>query len=528
LLLGARAALAAGDTSGAHTGLRAAMRISPSAAAGDAALLLTEIGGLTPEERLVAAHLLGRRGSASRSAREYRAWLAAGQGSPAERSAVRLLLGEALFAAGDYPAAEEALAPLATIPAPAGAEAAYLLGRTRYRRGREARGRETLLAAAARFPSSPRAADALFLVADLSHDERELGQARTLYRRVAREHPGSPRAGLSLMRLGGMAMAEGNHAAALEAWEEARRTFPDGDVRLQATYWSGRALRAMGDSAAAAARFREVRRQQPVSYYSVRAAERLGEPFWPLPLDPSPPPDALARAAVERQLGVLDLLRRAGLHEEAQAEAARLADGAKGTPASFYALAEALIARGYPVQGINLGWKLEEAAGGWNERLLRIVYPFPNRELIAAEARERGLDPFLVAALIRQESTFRERVASPVGARGLMQIMPETGRPLARAARIGDWDPELLYNAEINVHLGTLYLAEQMRTYDERLPQVFSAYNAGPSRVERWSRIFPEGREMELFTERIPFAETRSYVKILTRNIALYRALYGR
>jgi soluble lytic murein transglycosylase len=107
-----------------------------------------------------------------------------------------------------------------------------------------------------------------------------------------------------------------------------------------------------------------------------------------------------------------------------------------------------------------------------------------------------------------------------------MQVMPETGRALARGAGIPQWDAELLFNPEINVHLGTRYLAEQMRAYNGSLPYVFSAYNAGPHRVTQWQR-FPERRDAELFTERIPFAETRGYVKILTRNIALYQGLYG-
>ena len=106
-----------------------------------------------------------------------------------------------------------------------------------------------------------------------------------------------------------------------------------------------------------------------------------------------------------------------------------------------------------------------------------------------------------------------------------MQVMPETGRGLAAGAGIRQWDADLLFNPEINVALGTRFLADQMRAYDGSLPSVFAAYNAGPGRIRTWSR-FPEYRDEELFTERIPFAETRDYVKILTRNTAVYRGLY--
>ena len=185
-----------------------------------------------------------------------------------------------------------------------------------------------------------------------------------------------------------------------------------------------------------------------------------------------------------------------------------------------------LNAMGFTVQGIRIGYRLMDAAPRPNPRMLRLIYPFPYRPMLVAEAKERKLDPFMVAALIRQESSFQAQVASGVGARGLMQVMPETGKALARAAGIDGWKVSLLYQPEINAHLGTLFLADQMASYDGSLPSVFAAYNAGPSRVERWER-FPEARDAELFTERIPYRETREYVKILTRNIAIYRGLYG-
>jgi soluble lytic murein transglycosylase len=107
-----------------------------------------------------------------------------------------------------------------------------------------------------------------------------------------------------------------------------------------------------------------------------------------------------------------------------------------------------------------------------------------------------------------------------------MQIMPATGRRLAEAVGLDEWDAEVLYHPEINVHLGIRYLAQHMEAYDGSLPAVFSAYNAGSHRVEWWSE-FPEYGRDELFTERIPFRETRDYVKILTRNLAVYEGLYG-
>jgi soluble lytic murein transglycosylase len=527
LLLAARAALATGDSAAARGDLLAVARGAPgSGSAPEAARLLRAVGGLAADDRLALARVDDRHGADARAAEGYGAWLAPGRGSLEQRRELRLLQGRALFDAGRFAEAETALRRLSDAPAAVAAPAGYLLGRAQYRRGSRREAQATLLDVARRFPSTPSAADALFLVADLDHDAGEAARARAVYARLAREHPGSGRAGLALMRLGGMAFAARDWSGALAAWEEARRTFPSGPYALQATYWSGRALAARGDSAGAAARWRETRRRDPLSYYAVRAAGRLGEPAWPIPLAPAPADDPAARSRVEGWMHTLDLLRSAGLYGEAEAEADRLAGRAGDEAAMLYPLAERLIERGYTVHGTRMGTRMREAAGGWNPRLLRIVYPFPYRDMIAAEAGERGLDPFLVAALIRQESTFKARIASGVGAMGLMQIMPATGRRLAYAADIRQWDPEILYNPEINVHMGVRYLADQVRAYRGSLPSVFSAYNAGPARVERW-KSFPEYRDEELFTERIPYEETRDYVKILTRNIAIYRGLYG-
>ncbi len=526
-VLAGRAALAGGDTAAARGDLLAVVRDAPgSGSAPEAARLLREVGGLSADDSLALARVDDRHGARLRAAQGYGAWLALGRGTEEQRREVRLLQGNAYFGAGRYAEAEAALRQLAGAPAAVAAPALYLLGRAQYRQGSVRQAQATLMDVARRYPGTSAAADALFLVADLDHDAGALAQARTLYGRVAREYPGTGRAGLSLMRLGGMAFLARDYDGALSAWETARRTFPSRPYALQATYWAGRALAAKGDSTAARTRWREVRERDPISYYALRSAEHLDEPFWPIPTVPTPEDDPEARKRVEGWMHPLDLLRAAGLYAEADAEAERIVARAGNNTTLWYPLAEALISRGYPVQGIDLGWKLQREAGRWNPRLLRIVFPFPYRAMITAEAREQRLDPFMVAALIRQESTFRAAIASGVGARGLMQIMPETGRRLASAADVEPWNPGLLFNPEINVHLGVRYLEDQMRRYGGSLPSVFSAYNAGPARVERWKE-FPEYRDEELFTERIPFEETRDYVKILTRNTAVYRGLYA-
>jgi soluble lytic murein transglycosylase len=106
-----------------------------------------------------------------------------------------------------------------------------------------------------------------------------------------------------------------------------------------------------------------------------------------------------------------------------------------------------------------------------------------------------------------------------------MQVMPPTGAELARAHGPSGFSKESLTRPEVNLHLGAAFFAEMSRRYDHELPLVLSAYNAGPTRATRW-RKYPEAQDPLRFTERIPFTETRGYVKNVHRNLGLYRALY--
>ncbi|MEJ7813232.1 MAG: lytic transglycosylase domain-containing protein, partial [Gemmatimonadaceae bacterium] len=158
-------------------------------------------------------------------------------------------------------------------------------------------------------------------------------------------------------------------------------------------------------------------------------------------------------------------------------------------------------------------------------RLYRFVYPVTHRDVLVAEAARGGLDPALVAAVIRQESAWNPRATSPVGARGLMQVMPSVGATVARSLGLRSWDPVLLYEPEVSVALGVRHLSAFVRQ-NSTPERALAAYNAGQSRVARWARK-RGADDPEVFVERIPFAETRDYVRIVLRNAELYRALYA-
>jgi soluble lytic murein transglycosylase len=520
---------ALGDSSGARTAFRQAIEAAPGVqAALNSALALGQLPDMTPQDRLRIGRLYLRHGNLERGIAGLQAYLSAAAGTAAERAEVRLELGRAHFRAGRFQDAERVMLALAE-EAPndrVGAEALYQAGRSQYRQGQAERGRATFLRTAERFPRADAAARALFLVADLDHDAERLTSAREFYRRAIATGADVSEVGLAWMRLAGMAYAAGDYETALTLFEDYRERFPTGRRAQQATYWAGLTYRQLGRAELAGQRLREVRQIDPLSYYGGQATLVLGEPTWRLHLEPSPTRSEMIEQEVTGAMARLDLLRRLGWDEAATFEVERLRRHFGNRDGFLYALAEAFNERGLTMTGISLGWEIYRRENVWNARLMRIIYPFPFRDIIIAEAQERGVDPYLAAGLIRQESMFNATAVSPAGAIGLMQIMPATGRALARDAGVPSFSPDLLRKPELNISLGVTYMQEMLGRYGNRLTSVLAAYNAGPHRVTRWSQ-FPEYRDEELFAERIPFEETRNYVKVVQQNARIYALLYA-
>lgn len=527
--LAGRLRLERGDTAGARDAFRRAIEASAgSRAAVDAARQLSGLPGLTAADQLRIGRLYLRHGNLERAIAGLNAYLDTGEGAPAERAQIRYDLARAVFNAGRYDDAEARLLRLADeqVPDRIGAQALYLAARAQYRDGRVTESLATLRRTADRYPAEEAATEALYLVADLRHDAGALAEAREFYGRAIDSDHDSNEAGLAMMRLAGMAWADGEVKTALDIFERYRARFPNGRRYQQATYWAGRAYAALGDETMASERMVQTWKHDPFDYYGARAAEQLDGSLAEVRLEPSPEPGESLRGDVARALLRLDLLRELGRNDAADAEVDRIKRHFGERDGALYLVAEALNDRGYTFSGIALGWEIYRREKAWNARLLRIIYPFPYRSLLLAEARERGVDPYLVAGLIRQESMFSAAISSPVGAVGLMQIMPRTGAGLAQGAGISGFEDDMLKLPEINLHLGVRYFAEMLRRYDGNLPAVLAAYNAGPGRVTRW-REFPEWKDPELFTERIPYTETRDYVKKVQQNRVLYRMLYA-
>jgi soluble lytic murein transglycosylase len=151
------------------------------------------------------------------------------------------------------------------------------------------------------------------------------------------------------------------------------------------------------------------------------------------------------------------------------------------------------------------------------------LFPVLHWGTVSEQASRTNIDPSLVLGIIRQESAFEEKARSKANARGLMQILPSTGRKLSRQARITRFNTKKLYDVETNIMLGTRFLAYLLQQYGKS-ELALAAYNAGDSRVDRWLKEWGN-LDMVEFVEQIPFSETRGYVKQVLSNSYRYNAL---
>jgi soluble lytic murein transglycosylase len=396
-------------------------------------------------------------------------------------------------------------------------------------RGGEARAAQDTLVA--RFPDRGEAVEILFLRADALQDRGDLPGAIRGFQATSELSPTQNLAGQARMRLGMIHLSRGDHEEAVATFDAYREDFPEGRRWDEAAFWSGGTLLSLGREEEGREVLEELRSRFSLSYYTVMAGKTLGEAYEPrIPPREAPlpfPPE------LEEGLARLDLLRAAGLEEGATWEVDALREWCRGLEdddrkrGALLRLALEFNERGLTREGINLGWELQRLGEGWSRELLAALYPFPYRELVLRGAQEAGLDPFLMAGLMRQESAFWRKALSRADARGLMQVLPATGAELARARGPRGFDAdEHLYRPELNIHLGMNFFSDLRRRFGEDLSILLSAYNAGPTRALRW-REYPEAGDLPRFVERIPFSETRGYVKNVLLNREIYAWLYA-
>lgn len=437
------------------------------------------------------------------------------QGAEAAKAAVLFRLRrypEATLAYGALPSTEErrvqqarALARAGDVPG--GARALEKLGRS---------------------SQSSEGTRALLIAALLWDGEGAHERAARLFAQLIARSPSSDAANVARWQLGWVAYRERRHAEALEHFDALAARESDPVAALRPRYWSLRTRERRGDPDVAFG-YAALAREFPLTYYGWRARTRSIDVSGPA--REVTPIRAGTQALRPEDLERARILIEAGLDEFARGELARLDPRARGledrltlaqlhADVGAYDRAQRLaldaygesLARGPVPDQIDLWW---------------FAWPAPF-EAELAEAVDSGmrLEPGLVYAIMREESGYRPAVVSAAGARGLLQLMPETAERIAREVLPGPFDAEDLFLPGVNIRLGSAYLEDMVERFDGRRSAAIGSYNAGPHVVARWIAEGVGAGEDDEFVEEIPYSETRNYVKRVMRSLHAYRVLY--
>ncbi len=373
-----------------------------------------------------------------------------------------------------------------------------------------------------------RAAEAEYLAAWLELRTRPAAGRRAFerYLRGAGRTDGRRRSNAE-WHLGMGAFDAGNHTEAARRFTDYAGNSRDPMRGGRGLYWAGRAHHLAGRTTRAAALYRQVRAMDPLHWYGLHAEKRLAElgitediplraagEATPLPTPPLP-------ADVELLLGLglaSDARERLARLESSLREAAPRGRRAEYIVAAYQRVGDAY--RGFR-RAVAARSQLNTAPSGSAEWAWRGAYPRPHEAVVRREAARHGIPFEHVYATMRQESQYEPQVVSRADAIGLLQLIPASAQSAAR--RLGvPYARDRLFDPEYNIQLGVGEMVGLWRRFDGAIPLVIAAYNAGAARVTRWIRELGPA-ELDLFVERIPFDETRNYVRRVTSHFARYR-----
>lgn len=459
------------------------------------------------------------------------------QASGDDREIIDLRIAECEFFLKRYAYARDGVRPyLDTASRKAEAKFFYLSALREL--GDAAQAVELTKALVSEFPENSWSAEALNNLGTYYIVTNQDDLAAQAFRELFEKFATGPHAERAAWKYGWWAYTTGKYAETARVFEAAAAAFPRSDYRPPWLYWSGRAREQLGQRDSADARMRLVHADYLNSYYGRLAARRLPadkavntiasakaaivpagvQPV--APPAPSPPPSA---PLIRRMLA-------AGLYDDALDEL-RFAQRAWGSSSAIEATqafvyyqkgelvrARTVMRRAYP-QYLTAGGEALPAP------ILQIMFPLTYWDAIKKNAAVHELDPYVVAALIAQESMFDPRARSSANAWGLMQIVPSTGRRLASALGVRRFTTSMLTNGETNIRLGTLYF-KRLVTQFGGVYYALASYNAGENRVVRWKAERP-GMDEDEFIDDIPFPETQNYVKRILGSAEDYRRLYG-
>ncbi|MDP6038947.1 MAG: transglycosylase SLT domain-containing protein, partial [Candidatus Latescibacteria bacterium] len=399
-------------------------------------------------------------------------------------------------------------------------KALFEMGRCAIKRGHDLTATTRFREFVRLYPNLKGAAEALWQ-AGMAYERRGRHRdARKMFLALAKTYPKSPYADQAAWRAGFALYKTRQYTAAAKTFLRLARQTPEGYLRDQGYYWAGKCYQKLGKEEESEFWIQRASEGFPTSYYSARARAVLGGSENVYPEASQGEHLAIGQSyAPSAYLFKGDTLASIGLYRNAEREydRARRVHGH-----NLFALHD-LLQRFERVRAMHKALQVSaqivmlERQQGMPMTLasFRRLYPTYYWGEINQAAEEMDLDPNLMIAIMRQESAFNNEAVSRVGARGLMQVMPATGRDMARLVKIKDFSTEDLIDPHTSILLGGKHLSDHMRSFrrDEgrQLGLALSAYNAGLTAARRWSRRLTR-RDVDEFVESIPYKETRNYV----------------
>ena len=356
-------------------------------------------------------------------------------------------------------------------------------------------------------------------------------RADEVFRELYARFPQGRHAERAAWKIGWWAYKNGDHDEAVRVFEEAAGAFPRADNRPAWLYWAARSHDTAGRAEAATARYRLVAADYLNSYYGRLASKALADRKAP-PVAPTVAP-AAAPETPDPVVPTAPLIRALvglELHDDALRELEYAQRVWGDSPAIHATYGWIYNRRGELRRGINAmkrAYPQYLAAGGEDlpADLLGVLFPLDYWPLIKKYSDAHRLDPYVIAALMAQESTFDHQIRSAANAYGLMQVIPGTGRRYARKLGMRRFSTRTLINPEANVRIGTKYFKDLVDRFGGA-HFALASYNAGEHRIARWIAERP-GVAQDEFIDDIPFPETQNYVKKILGTAEDYRRLYG-
>jgi len=465
-------------------------------------------------------------------------------------SATAELQAHRVIAAANARKFPEASAALNASPAPTGeprAEAMFNLALAYGRAKQWTQARSTTDDLHRSFPASPWTTRAYVQLGQAAENNKDDVNASYFYRAAVNFYPGASEVTPAQFYVAWKAHEAKNYVESSQLLIEHLAVYAgnNSDFRGKAAYWAARDSERAGKRVAAWAIYEALQLRYDANWYGYLAKQRLDDLNRNgAVIDSSL--DSVTRRAVENLKTVTvaeetaganedayiaraDQLSIVGLDDEAMGELTVAAAPMPDSPRVNLAIAKLFRTKNDNVQALNyLKRSYPDYSQMKPEEMRRdewdVFYPLAYWDIITQESRARGLDPYQVAGLIRQETVFDPRAVSPARAYGLMQLVVPTAITTAR--RVGTdraITMESLFEPRLNIQLGTAYFKDQIDKYG-RIEYVAAAYNAGPQRVVQWRASLP--LELDEWAEAVPFRETRLYIQGVVRNTLQYRRLY--